>query len=290
MLFLQQEKQIPSQTRVAILFSPLLEEYYNPAHGHAEDNNNDQAPNASFQEAEFINPFCTRVQEIGESSSRNIDNTDVHVTSKPQKSMITDGPRSSIRTKFVEIQPCQFKQDDSLPQILKCVCSRSRNTSPFPNLSDDVKTTFLNGPLKEEVYVAQPEGFVDPDHPKKVYLLRKALYGLKQAPRAWYDELSNFLMSKGFTKADLEVLSNETSLISSSNITNVVRLGINPMIQPEPEDLPKDNPKLEIAVLRSNGGNGNLNPIQMLNLRRHTILKALDLKIKTSANSDLNFR
>ncbi|GJY32851.1 retrovirus-related pol polyprotein from transposon TNT 1-94 [Tanacetum coccineum] len=64
----------------------------------------------------------------------------------------------------------------------------------------DVKTAFLNGPLKEEVYVAQPEGFVDPDHPEKVYLLRKALYGLKQAPRAWYDELSNFLMSKGFTK------------------------------------------------------------------------------------------
>ncbi|GKD00520.1 retrovirus-related pol polyprotein from transposon TNT 1-94, partial [Tanacetum coccineum] len=52
----------------------------------------------------------------------------------------------------------------------------------------------------EEVYVAQPEGFIDPAHPEKVYLLRKALYGLKQAPRAWYDELSNFLMSKGFTK------------------------------------------------------------------------------------------
>ncbi|GJU83403.1 integrase, catalytic region, zinc finger, CCHC-type containing protein [Tanacetum coccineum] len=64
----------------------------------------------------------------------------------------------------------------------------------------DVKTTFLNGPLKEEVYVAQPDGFVDPDHLEKVNRLRKALYGLKQAPRAWYDELSNFLMSKGFTK------------------------------------------------------------------------------------------
>ncbi|GKB92452.1 retrovirus-related pol polyprotein from transposon TNT 1-94 [Tanacetum coccineum] len=64
----------------------------------------------------------------------------------------------------------------------------------------DVKTTFLNGPLKEEVYVAQPDGFVDPDHPDKVYRLRKALYGLKQAPRAWYDELSKFLISKGFTK------------------------------------------------------------------------------------------
>nr|GEU41259.1 retrovirus-related Pol polyprotein from transposon TNT 1-94 [Tanacetum cinerariifolium] len=53
----------------------------------------------------------------------------------------------------------------------------------------DLKTAFLNGPLKEEVYVAQPDGFVDPDHPEKVYRLRKALYGLKQAPKAWYDEL-----------------------------------------------------------------------------------------------------
>nr|GEV35574.1 hypothetical protein [Tanacetum cinerariifolium] len=64
----------------------------------------------------------------------------------------------------------------------------------------DVKTAFLNGPLKEEVYVAQPDGFVDPDHPEKVYCLKKALYGLKQAPRVWYDELSKFLTSKGFTK------------------------------------------------------------------------------------------
>ncbi|GJR14571.1 retrovirus-related pol polyprotein from transposon TNT 1-94 [Tanacetum coccineum] len=54
--------------------------------------------------------------------------------------------------------------------------------------------------LKEEVYVAQQDGFVVLDHPEKVNRLRKALYGLKQAPRAWYDELSNFLMSKGFTK------------------------------------------------------------------------------------------
>nr|GFA32353.1 copia protein [Tanacetum cinerariifolium] len=54
----------------------------------------------------------------------------------------------------------------------------------FPIYQMDVKTTFLNGPLKEEVYVAQPDVFVDPDHPEKVYRLRKALYGLKQAPRA----------------------------------------------------------------------------------------------------------
>ncbi|GJT25099.1 retrovirus-related pol polyprotein from transposon TNT 1-94 [Tanacetum coccineum] len=54
----------------------------------------------------------------------------------------------------------------------------------------DVKTSFLNGELKEEVYVSQPEGFVDPDHPTHVYRLKKALYGLKQAARAWYDTLS----------------------------------------------------------------------------------------------------
>nr|GEU43629.1 hypothetical protein [Tanacetum cinerariifolium] len=70
----------------------------------------------------------------------------------------------------------------------------------FPIYQMDVKTTFLSGPLKEEVYVAQPDGFVDLDHPEKVYRLRKASYGLKQAPRAWYDELLKFPTSKGFTK------------------------------------------------------------------------------------------
>nr|GFC63996.1 hypothetical protein [Tanacetum cinerariifolium] len=64
----------------------------------------------------------------------------------------------------------------------------------------DVKTTFLYGPLKEEVYVNQLDGFVDPYHPDKVYRLKKVLYGLKQGPRAWYDELSKFLVSKGFFK------------------------------------------------------------------------------------------
>nr|GEX06910.1 retrovirus-related Pol polyprotein from transposon TNT 1-94 [Tanacetum cinerariifolium] len=68
----------------------------------------------------------------------------------------------------------------------------------------DVKTSFLYGPLKEEVFVNQPDGFVDPYHPDKVYQLKKALYGLKQAPRAWYDELSKFLLSKGFSKGFID--------------------------------------------------------------------------------------
>nr|GEZ93216.1 retrovirus-related Pol polyprotein from transposon TNT 1-94 [Tanacetum cinerariifolium] len=64
----------------------------------------------------------------------------------------------------------------------------------------NVKTAFLNGELKEEVYVSQPEGFVDPDHPTHVYRLKKALYGLKQAPQAWYDTLLRFLLDNNFSK------------------------------------------------------------------------------------------
>nr|GFA68218.1 copia protein [Tanacetum cinerariifolium] len=64
----------------------------------------------------------------------------------------------------------------------------------------DVKTAFLNGNLREEVYVSQPDGFVDPDNPNHVYKLKKALYGVKQAPRAWYDMLSSFLLSQYFSK------------------------------------------------------------------------------------------
>ncbi|GJT37604.1 retrovirus-related pol polyprotein from transposon TNT 1-94 [Tanacetum coccineum] len=65
-------------------------------------------------------------------------------------------------------------------------------------------TTFLNGILREEVYVSQPDGFVDQDNPNHVYKLKKALYGLKQAPRAWYDLLSKFLLSQEFSKGTMD--------------------------------------------------------------------------------------
>ncbi|GJT41662.1 retrovirus-related pol polyprotein from transposon TNT 1-94 [Tanacetum coccineum] len=64
----------------------------------------------------------------------------------------------------------------------------------------DVKTAFLNGELKEEVYISQLEGFVNQYNLSHVYKLKKALYGLKQAPRAWYDMLSSFLISQHFSK------------------------------------------------------------------------------------------
>ena len=64
----------------------------------------------------------------------------------------------------------------------------------------DVKSAFLNGFIKEEVYVEQPPGFESFDFPNYMFKLLKALYGMKQAPRAWYERSNNFLLEKGFFK------------------------------------------------------------------------------------------
>nr|GFB79823.1 retrovirus-related Pol polyprotein from transposon TNT 1-94 [Tanacetum cinerariifolium] len=68
----------------------------------------------------------------------------------------------------------------------------------------DVKIAFLNGNLREEVYVSQWDWFVDQDNLNHVYKLKKALYGLRQAPRAWYDMLSLFLISQDFSKDSVD--------------------------------------------------------------------------------------
>ena len=66
----------------------------------------------------------------------------------------------------------------------------------------DVKSTFLNGILEEEVYIEQPKGFVDEKNKDMVCKLHKALYGLKQAPRAWYERLHKYLVKIGFERTD----------------------------------------------------------------------------------------
>ncbi|GKB72912.1 putative ribonuclease H-like domain-containing protein [Tanacetum coccineum] len=68
----------------------------------------------------------------------------------------------------------------------------------------DVKSTFLYGKIKEEVYVCQPPGFEDPDFPDRVYKVEKALYGLHQAPRAWYETLSTYLLDNRFQRGKID--------------------------------------------------------------------------------------
>nr|GEU93216.1 putative ribonuclease H-like domain-containing protein [Tanacetum cinerariifolium] len=68
----------------------------------------------------------------------------------------------------------------------------------------DVKSAFLYETIEEEVYVCQPSGFKDPDHPDKVYKVVKALYGLHQAPRAWYETLATYLLENGFQRGTID--------------------------------------------------------------------------------------
>nr|GEU77897.1 retrovirus-related Pol polyprotein from transposon TNT 1-94 [Tanacetum cinerariifolium] len=79
------------------------------------------------------------------------------------------------------------------------------NNDDFYTLYEmDVKSAFLYGTIEEEVYVCQPPGFEDPDHPDKVYKVVKTLYGLHQAPRAWYESLANYLLENGFQRGKID--------------------------------------------------------------------------------------
>ncbi|GJV32975.1 retrovirus-related pol polyprotein from transposon TNT 1-94 [Tanacetum coccineum] len=87
----------------------------------------------------------------------------------------------------------------------------------------DLKTAFLNGNLREEIYVSQSDGFVDPDNPNHVYKLKKALYRLKQTPRAWYDMLSSFLLSQDIFKGSMILLCHPYGMQGSYFRTNICR-------------------------------------------------------------------
>nr|GEX00512.1 retrovirus-related Pol polyprotein from transposon TNT 1-94 [Tanacetum cinerariifolium] len=177
---------------------------------------------AQVQNDEFINIFCTPVQDQGETLSR-------HVIGNPSQSVRTrrhlesdgemfdtplcknvinlkwlwknkrDEENTIIRNKsrlvakgYAQKEGVDFEESFAPVAQLEAVrlfITYAAHKS-FTVYHMDVKTTFLYGPLKEEVYVNQPNGFVDPYHPDKVYRLKKALYGLKQAPRVWKFEMS----------------------------------------------------------------------------------------------------
>nr|GEY39450.1 retrovirus-related Pol polyprotein from transposon TNT 1-94 [Tanacetum cinerariifolium] len=102
-----------------------------------------------------------------------------------------------------ELTEKELKQIEADDQAIMIFLAYATHKS-FYVFQMDVKTTFLHGSLKEDVYVCQPKCFIDADHPSHVYKLKKALYGLKQAPRAWYDELLTFLLQNQFFKGTID--------------------------------------------------------------------------------------
>nr|GEX55852.1 hypothetical protein [Tanacetum cinerariifolium] len=214
------DTSVPSQQELDLLFGPLYDEFFN-----AED--------TQVHQDEFINPFCTPVREIAESSSLQ---TRRQLATNPEICMFaltvsTAEPKNIKEAMadyaWIEAMQEELHRFDRL-QVWELVDKSFGKTEEgidfeesfapvarleavriftayvahksFPIYQMDVKTAFLNGLLKEEVYVAQPDGFVDPDHLDKVYLLRKALYGLKQAPRAWTSDppiLTRYLYQSG---------------------------------------------------------------------------------------------
>nr|GEY77099.1 retrotransposon-related protein [Tanacetum cinerariifolium] len=152
--------------------------------------------NAQVEDDEFINIFSTPVQDRGETSSRH---EELHQFDQFNVQELVDRPL--CKTEGVDFEE-SFAPVARLEAVRLFIAYAAHKS--FTVYQMDIKKVFLYGPLKEEVYVNKPDGFVDPYHPEKVYHLKKALYGLKQAPRAWYDELSNFLVSKGFSKGSID--------------------------------------------------------------------------------------
>nr|GEY73847.1 chloroplast sensor kinase [Tanacetum cinerariifolium] len=175
------------------------------------------AENGQVADDEFINIFSTPVQDQGETSSRHSKSLEIlhnllELDANYNRMLRCEELHQFDRLDVWELvdRPLCINErvdfEESFAPVVRLEAVRLfiayAAHKSFTIYQMDVKTTFLYGPLKEEVYVNQPDGFVD--HPDKVYRLKKALYGLKQAPRAWYDELSKFLLSKGFSKGELK--------------------------------------------------------------------------------------
>nr|GFB32933.1 retrovirus-related Pol polyprotein from transposon TNT 1-94 [Tanacetum cinerariifolium] len=114
---------------------------------------------------------------------------------------IIGDPKSSVRTRGIDYDEtfAPVAQIEAIRLFLAYAAHKD-----FIIYQMGVKTAFLNGILKEEVYVGQPLGFVCKQYPDHVYALEKALYGLKQAPQAWYDVLLQFLIDSGFQKVSID--------------------------------------------------------------------------------------
>ncbi|GJT00422.1 retrovirus-related pol polyprotein from transposon TNT 1-94 [Tanacetum coccineum] len=215
-VFPSADTSVLSQQEFDILFGPLYDEFFNA--GTLSVNNSSSPDDNSKQDTPptMNNPSSTKPTtpttnvhakentdnqaELHSSNKMNLSILSVLCTAEPKT--IKEAMDDSVWIEAMQEELYQFDRlEESLDPVARLEAVRIFVAyvahKSFPIYQMDVKMAFINGPLKEEVYVAQPDRFIDPDHPKKVYRLRKALYGLKQALRAWS---TNAKFSKRFEK------------------------------------------------------------------------------------------
>nr|GEW83219.1 hypothetical protein [Tanacetum cinerariifolium] len=195
------DAHVPSQQELDLLFGPLYDEFFNADHLLEQVHGNPSRPVQTRRQLATDPEMCMYALTVSTDEPKNIKEA-------MADSAWIEAMQEELH-QFDRLQEEGIDFEESFAPVARLeavwIFIAYAAHKSFPIYQMDVKTAFLNGPLKEEVYVAQPDGFVDPDRPEKVYRLRKALYGLKQDPRAWYDELSKFLTSKGFTKVTIDL-------------------------------------------------------------------------------------
>ncbi|GJW44454.1 retrovirus-related pol polyprotein from transposon TNT 1-94 [Tanacetum coccineum] len=204
----------PNRYEWDYLFQPIFDEYFTPsaivvppiqevAAPRAVDLADSPVSTSIDQDAPSSSNPSTKEQEHSLNISQSFEES-------PKTLIFRDDPLMNLLIKYQLLKDHHRMQEEgidfkeSFASVARIEAIRifianaaHKNMAIFQM---DVKTAFLNGVLKEEVYVSQPEGFVDQDNPLHVYKLKKALYGLKQASRAWYDMLSIFLISQHLSK------------------------------------------------------------------------------------------
>nr|GEW90837.1 retrovirus-related Pol polyprotein from transposon TNT 1-94 [Tanacetum cinerariifolium] len=148
---------------------------------------------------EFIKIFCTPIQDRGETSSLH---EELHQFDRLDVWELVNRPLCINVINMKWLWKNKRNEENTVIQ------NKSRLVAKGYAQKEGVDFKESFAPVAqleaEEVYVNQPDGFIDPYHPHKVYRLKKALYRLKQALMAWYDELSNFLVTKGFSKGSID--------------------------------------------------------------------------------------
>nr|GEV35669.1 retrovirus-related Pol polyprotein from transposon TNT 1-94 [Tanacetum cinerariifolium] len=178
------DAHVPSQQELDLLFGPLYDEFSTvapstPTYVHAEENNDNQAAEEHLQDGEFTNPFCA-LEAMADSAWIEAMQEELHQSDRLRVWELVEKPfgKSVIRLKWL----WKNKKDEDQTIIRNKARLVEKGYAQEEGI-DFEKSFAPVARLEAEVYVAQPDGFVDPDHPEKVYRLRKALYGLKQAPR-----------------------------------------------------------------------------------------------------------